>query len=621
MDEKKNIIILPWSTGKEFLEDGMEDGNDVDEDEKRAILKNLQLRELLELVVPEAKIDRTDWKEIYNKIPHKILEELNISSIDDLLIFLGVRRGVLSPENIREYTDSLILEWRDQKRKDQESYTRDGIHTIPILWWLGNFFNVYIKTLSHDDNCRIINTLAYEWIPLDISQLCEHLEDFGKIPETAFLHIARTQPHAIFSHYKKFEKYPFPMQIFGEAARYIDVGEIDGLCRENGISDQIKRQILNFKASFERITKKLIGREIKLTTEYYPTDVQKHEQLAIRDPSLSYLVLSSWERNEELHSIIEVPYLNLSKKSPHLPQLQNMNPEEKENFLINLSAVISRNLYYQQLMANRDTINAELKRIVGYWDKYAEMPIFKERHVVIAAHIENHSDIDINTYWIKEKNRFWKTALSERIKNDGGIVSEILRPKEDTIESLNETKKDILTAIQETPPPFTFIFDGHGGPDAIYFSGGEKIDLSTCSAEEVENAKKITLIEFFEVYKSRIVNFWIQNNDIFINDGCYSANFIREFFVMCEQSKIPKPIFIGQSEYGQLWFSEYRSDYGGELFDRIFDWGSPHATVWNIIQNDMKVKNTNPSIYIPDESWKTMQLTSRPVEEWETIAT
>jgi|GEM_PF-1244896 len=75
-----------------------------------------------------------------------------------------------------------------------------------------------------------------------------------------------------------------------------------------------------------------------------------------------------------------------------------MNPEEKENFLINLSAVISRNLYYQQLMANRDTINAELKRIVGYWDKYAEMPIFKERHVVIAAHIENHSDIDINTY-------------------------------------------------------------------------------------------------------------------------------------------------------------------------------------------------------------------------------
>jgi len=64
-----------------------------------------------------------------------------------------------------------------------------------------------------------------------------------------------------------------------------------------------------------------------------------------------------------------------------------------------------------------------------------------------------------------------------------------------------------LTAIQETPPPFTFIFDGHGGPDAIYFSGGEKIDLSTCSAEEVENAKKITLIEFFEVYKSRIVNF------------------------------------------------------------------------------------------------------------------
>jgi len=128
---------------------------------------------------------------------------------------------------------------------------------------------------------------------LDISQLCEHLEDFGKIPETAFLHIARTQPHAIFSHYKKFEKYPFPMQIFGEAARYIDVGEIDGLCRENGISDQIKRQILNFKASFERITKKLIGREIKLTTEYYPTDVQKHEQLAIRDPSLSYLVLSS----------------------------------------------------------------------------------------------------------------------------------------------------------------------------------------------------------------------------------------------------------------------------------------------------------------------------------------
>ena len=71
-------------------------------------------------------------------------------------------------------------------------------------------------------------------------------------------------------------------------------------------------------------------------------------------------------------------------------------------------------------------------------------------------------------------------------------------------------------------------------PDALVFSDNNNTK---------ENNTQITLDEFFQLYKERCKNFSTRTNtpqtkDIFINTGCFSSNFIRGFYEMCDQEKI-----------------------------------------------------------------------------------
>lgn len=247
-------------------------------------------------------------------------------------------------------------------------------------------------------------------------------------------------------------------------------------------------------------------------------------------------------------------------------------------------------------------------------EEYRDIPIFSGRNVVLAAHSEQKENDDFG-----DLNRFGKQALVDRIRQDGGNIDEVLRPSNNILGFLKDPKQEILEAIKTTPPPFTFVFQGHGGPDALYLSDGQTTGIATFF--ETQKTLKITIRELFEAYKIRQGKFGDgtgtpEMRDIFIHPNCYSSNFIREFYAMCDEADVQKPIFTGESEYGQYGFSEYSSKYGDRFLDTIFNESdTQRATLGNIIDNDSRNPNSNPSLFIPTKRNRTMQLSRNEGEQ------
>lgn len=291
-------------------------------------------------------------------------------------------------------------------------------------------------------------------------------------------------------------------------------------------------------------------------------------------------------------------------KSTHRQQLE----QAIKKLIANSQAIVARNLYFQGKEVTEHNVKEEVQRIMYMREVYRDIPVFSGRNVVFAAHSEQKGNDAFG-----DLNRFGKQALVDRIRQDGGNIDGVLRPS-NMLESLKGTKQKILEAIKTTPPPFTFVFQGHGGPDALYLSDGQTVKVAGYKIFETRNTVKITVRELFEAYKIRQGRFSDKTNtpetrDIFIHPNCYSSNFIRNFYIMCDETDIQKPIFTGESEYGQYGFSEYSSKYGDRFFDGIFN-GSDiqRATLGNIIDNDSRNQNSNPSLSISTKRNRTMQL-------------
>ena len=93
--------------------------------------------------------------------------------------------------------------------------------------------------------------------------------------------------------------------------------------------------------------------------------------------------------------------------------------------------------------------------------------------------------------------------------------------------------------------------------------------------------------------------------DIFLSSACFNSNFIRNFNQLCEAENIQKPIFIGESEFGQYAFGE-ESDFNDVFYDNLFRNGL--ATIGNAITADNLNENSNPTVIIPDKENRPMQL-------------
>ena len=158
-----------------------------------------------------------------------------------------------------------------------------------------------------------------------------------------------------------------------------------------------------------------------------------------------------------------------------------------------------------------------------------------------------------------------------------------------------------MDKISATEPPLTFVFDGHGSDDGIFLQDGQ-IDGKISAADE-ENLIKISVDDLFENYRTR--KFDPKNPDIFLFSSCFNSTFIRKFYELCENENVQKPIFLGESEFGQFAFLE-EGIFNNNFFEQIFKNNS--ATIGNAISADNFNEQSNPTILFPDEKNRTRQL-------------
>ncbi len=148
------------------------------------------------------------------------------------------------------------------------------------------------------------------------------------------------------------------------------------------------------------------------------------------------------------------------------------------------------------------------------------------------------------------------------------IVELIRGTESERLVSLKQLKQNILEAIKGTPPPFTFIFEGHGGPEFLYLSNGNIGENNT--PVEFENTIKISVQEFANAINQRSENFGIQDKDnrtVIILQNCYSSNIIGKLSTAISPEHMP--IILGSSEFNQFSLFNHAYEYGSSYLSKI----------------------------------------------------
>ncbi len=556
----------------------------------------------------DERITETEWQEIFDSLPKELLMDFNINS-----------KKELKEKEVKAITNEIITGGYEE---------------------LSNFMEKTIDTLTPKNNGEVLYELALAGKLTNTSQYFEKVNLFKDSPLVSdiFICAGKSNIYQTFIQFDKIKKFPWAMKVLMEIAKYGDSRKVRKYLEEDSVdslTEEDKQQIIKVVKKREKkmpILKKLLNQKQVKSKLKFKKSLNK---LAL-DPALQKIdkIEDKWlpkTVKEEKDIYDSFPQVRFSKEAfEKWAETETDGNQEYYNNLLkhwkyyqdeyvtpsvstNMKAMVARNLYFQKQAVNKENVKNEVKRIMETREKYKNIELFSGRNVIVAANLEVWSEKEKNgnprPKEVIGKNRFGKKSLIDRIKKDGGKIKGVLRPT-DNLKSLRETKQKILDSIKETSPPFTFLFQGHGDPNALYLSDG---GLEGDNIKETNKTIKITTREFFQTYKTRQEKYKNETNtpqtrDIFINEGCFSANFIRSFYLMCEKKGIQKPIFGGESEYGQYAKSEYNSIYGNNFFDQIFDNKTKKATIGNIIENDSLNKNSNPSLYIPDNQNRTMQI-------------
>ncbi len=208
---------------------------------------------------------------------------------------------------------------------------------------------------------------------------------------------------------------------------------------------------------------------------------------------------------------------------------------------------------------------------------------------------------------------FRSKALMERIKKEQPTsLEEIL--VSDWIPSKEKAKLkelEILKKMRDLPVPATFLFGMHGraGDGALV-------------ASQIDDIFELTPKEMFDAYKQRDLkpNPTPEERDIFILGSCYSPNFKRKFYLLCDKENIPKPFFAGETELDHPGYAEFENKFRNFFYDKVVFNKSVKgpATLGNLIDFDHLNINSNPNFWGADDENHSMQFSdAREFDELE----
>lgn len=263
-----------------------------------------------------------------------------------------------------------------------------------------------------------------------------------------------------------------------------------------------------------------------------------------------------------------------------------------------------RSLYYQGLKALPDkaTLEMKMKKFNEVQAAADNIKIFEGRNVVFLANGERW---DGNDWGFKKgearfDNEERKNALEKSIGTSGSKSFIAPASESPTVDDLQGVKNNALERIITTPPPMTFMFDGHGGQDKLYINNGKIIgtkpegkDIDSISAKELAGAISKRKEKFPKEALAR---------DIYIYACCFNHNFMRNVYAEIKALGGVAPIAIGESEYGQYGFSDM------DKFKNMYKFGELGTTIGSIRENEEKYMSSNFTIYVPDENGDIFQV-------------
>lgn len=253
-----------------------------------------------------------------------------------------------------------------------------------------------------------------------------------------------------------------------------------------------------------------------------------------------------------------------------------------------LALKIGRNLYLEGFPLTGEitpdlfaTKVAELKELQ---EKLASINIWEGANVVIAAN---------NETWPNGSIRFMRPEVESAIKKSVGLRDKVPKGNVETVranpqstsQELIDKKNHIINAIRNTPPPFRFVFDGHGVERELVLHNGSGIVISTKDLGEAIAARKQ---KFAEKDLAR---------DLYILSSCFSHNFQRDTMLEIQKNNGTMPIFIGEPEMGQFGFTSDTPET--DMMTTVLGAGKRNVNLKYAMEHERDYGLADLSIYIP----------------------
>ncbi|MFH1533909.1 MAG: hypothetical protein ABID64_03180 [Nitrospirota bacterium] len=341
------------------------------------------------------------------------------------------------------------------------------------------------------------------------------------------------------------------------------------------------------KKLFTKITKELVTK-----TEMTPT--KRRYILKTFDKEMPLLVKRNLLKDISIQNFYKISHKWLNK---FIPSDKNSD-RKKSEFIIR----IARNLYLEKKSINKQNVQNEYLDIIASQKQNEKTTIYQKRNIIFLANNEKSKN---------GQSRFRNPAIISSIRTQGGILPENkILMGENNKQDLLKKKNNFLTFLSNTKGPLTAHINAHGGPNAIYLSGGQ---LVNGKIGESKYDVKITYKEIANALIQRNKNFPQEKPPILIFDTCYNHTIMRKIYAEIKGKTHP-PITIGASEYNQFSIIDSTNKYGSTFNQYALKMQTATKDnplrIKDIIKNQY-LSDTNVTIYVPTFQGKIKQIVEK----------
>lgn len=145
--------------------------------------------------------------------------------------------------------------------------------------------------------------------------------------------------------------------------------------------------------------------------------------------------------------------------------------------LVQAKVMVTRNLHFRELEPTAANVAREVERILDQRGRFASLSLFEGRDVVYAASADRTRDA-------KKRKIFGRTVTQRQIERSGGRLHFLQAAGGREKPSL---RRDLGREVASATQPLTFVFEGHGRPEAVKFAGSLR---ATEIAELIPSARR-----------------------------------------------------------------------------------------------------------------------------------